>query len=400
MRVQKDERRRSRRARGSLAVGLAALLGFAAACGGSSSGGTAASPTGGSSSDSGGASAAVVAAAKAFEAKAQADQTTWTGPTTGPKALKGKKLAFISCGSFSPVCIAEGKLVAQVAAKIGWQTTQLDGQGTVAGWLSAYNHAISSKVNGIITYGVTPSAVPSAIKSANAAGIAIVAMGAESKSGPDPAPGVFYDATPNYCASGNAYAQYLIAQSNGTGRVVWVTDTTYEAATAKTNCFVETMKKCTTCQVLKVVNTPLATWVTDGPGMVTGWWHKYGPKPFYFGSVADFTFPPVIPALKAAGVTPKQMPMFGSDGSPTSYTAIRQGDSSFILATFPQPITEMAWLAVDGINRALSHQPAIDYTPPPYTVVTSNVDSQGGKDNVYVADYGFAKEISKIWGIS
>lgn len=384
-----------------LALGLVSLLALTAACGDGSpstdSGSTSSQST--SASGDADAAAAVVATAKEFLAQSTAPQTEWLGPTTGPTGLRGKRIAFVTCGSFSPVCIAQGELVTEVAERLDWEVTTLDGQGTVAGWLAAFNQAISSGVDGIINYGVTSSAIPSAIASAKAAGIPIISMAAGGTSGANPADGVFYDPTPDACALGNAFAQYVIAASDGTARVVWETDTAYDIATAKTECFTETMDTCPTCEVLEVANSPLATWATNGAAVTSGWVNKYGPDPFYFGSVADFVFPPVIPVLRAAGVTPADVPMFGSDGSPSSYEAIRQGDD-FIVATFPQPINEMAYLAVDGMNRALSNEPPQDYTPPPYTVTQDNVDIQGGDNNEYIPEYDFEEQITDIWGVS
>jgi ribose transport system substrate-binding protein len=393
-------RRRSRRGMCAL-ITLATVALLASACGGTSSSPSSSAPTQTPSTASSSSSAVdpVVAKAKEFLAQSSMAQTVWAGPTTGPAGLRDKRIAFITCGSFSPVCIAQGELVTAAAAKLGWKVTTLDGQGTVAGWLDAFNQAISSNVDGIIDYGVTTSAIPTAIASAKEAGIPIVSMAAGGTSGANPADGVFYDPTPNACAMGDAFANYAIADSNGTARVVWESDTAYDIATAKSDCFQKTMATCSTCDLLEVANSPLATWAKDGASVVLGWLNKYGPEPFYFGSVADFVFPGVIPAVKAAGKTPADIKMFGSDGGAASYESIRKGDD-FIVATFPQPINEMAYLAVDGMNRALSNEPPQEYTPAPYTVIKGNVDIQGGKNNEYIPDYNFEQEILKIWGVS
>ena len=65
------------------------------------------------------------AAAKAAVEARTAAQTTWIGPTTGPKTEPGKFVVYISTGENNPIGHLWGAYLQQAAAKVGWRVTVL-----------------------------------------------------------------------------------------------------------------------------------------------------------------------------------------------------------------------------------------------------------------------------------
>lgn len=100
------------------ALGAAALL-MAAAC--SSSSGT---------TKSGAADTPFVKKVKAAVTQMETAQTTWTGPTSGPIAQRGKHLVYLSGQQSNSLDAAYGKYLQEAARQIGWAVTIIDGQGT------------------------------------------------------------------------------------------------------------------------------------------------------------------------------------------------------------------------------------------------------------------------------
>jgi len=70
--------------------------------------------------------AEAAAAAKAAVEARTATQTTWLGPTTGPRTEPGKFIVYISTGENNPIGHLWGAYLQEAAAKVGWRVTVLD----------------------------------------------------------------------------------------------------------------------------------------------------------------------------------------------------------------------------------------------------------------------------------
>ncbi len=391
---------------GMVALVLIVLSIFVSACGGGSSsstsndsseGSTSGKETTNASATSASASPVVSETAKAVEALEE-ESTKWEGPTSAPPIESGKKIAYVSCGSFAAVCVEAGKALTAAAEKAGWEVTTIDGKGTVSGWLQAFDQAIALKPDGIISFAVTPSTIPKAIQSAESAGIPVVTMLGAGKAGPDPYPGVFFDASEQPVEIGKAMADYVIAKSEGKGRAVFVWDPSYEIAKAKREGFLKEFETCEECELLDDVNTPFANLANDAPGLTSHWIDAFGSEPFYIVSVGDVVFDSVVPTLKSRGEDPETVQLVGADGSSTSYERIRQG-GQYQVADVPQPIEELTYESIDQLNRALHGEPADEYLPDPYLLTEGNIEIQGGSENKYKPANGYETEYLKIWGV-
>jgi len=120
--------------------------------------------------------------AKDYVAKAAAPVTTWTGPTTGPKAQGGKLVIYVSADQKNGGAQGVGDGAQEAAKAIGWDFRILDGQGSVPARSSALTQAIALKPAGIILGTIDAAEQAPIIEQAVAAGIKVVGW----HSGPAP----------------------------------------------------------------------------------------------------------------------------------------------------------------------------------------------------------------------
>lgn len=321
-------------------------------------------------------------------------QTQWTGPTSGPKATSGKHVVYISCGAFNQICVSVGKSVTSAADKIGWKVTTIDGKGNASGWLSAWNQALALKPDGIIAF-TSADAVQAPIQQAKSMSIPVVGVLSTSKPGPDPSEGLFTNVSQDPASIGTAEAQYAIAKSKATARVVIVYDALYAIARYKAEAMKAEISKCAGCKVLEYVNTPAAQIEQNSGQLISSWVTKYGPEPVWILTVGDVFADFLTSPLRSGGISPSKVMIVGADGFPSAYSRIRKDD--YQVATCPQPQTELGYQAVDEMNRALANLPASGYAPDVYIVDKSNVHLYGGDQDQFVPDNDFANKYLSIW---
>lgn len=364
-----------------LAVGLVVGL---AACG--SSGGT---------STGGGNDSAFVAKATAASQQSTAQQTTWNGPTSGPKGQSGKSVVVVSCDQTNQVCKAWASAVQSAGQVLGWKVTTIDGQGTPTGWQGAINQATALKPDGIVLAGVDAQAEHNPVATAAARGIKIVGMHATAEPGPQPQAHVFMNIQQDPAAIARAEVDYVVARSRGTANLITLYDAQYAIAVTKDKAMVSEAHKCSGCKLLANVNAPNADISRVTPSLVSGWVSRF-PKPFYVTSVGDHMFDFMPPVLRSGGVSSRDVMLVGADGTPPAYQRIRQGE--FQIATVPEPAEFEGWMAVDELNRAFAGAQPANFTPPVYLVNSDNVGQQGGNRNVFDPANGYKQRYQKIWG--
>jgi ribose transport system substrate-binding protein len=369
----------------SRAVALIALV--AAACGS----GTTTATTSAQPSDP------VVVEAKANVAKASAPESTWYGPTTGPKAATGKKIAcvagFLPDETETRWCTA----ITAAAKAIGWQTMTLDGKGTLSGMSAAILQALSNNVNGLILAAIDASSMQDAIGQAIQRGVTVITIQGLANPGPSAPNHVFTVVTQRGQDIGKTTADIAIADSQGTAQGVVIYDSLYEIARIKGQGMVDELKRCSNCKVLEYLNSPFASATTLFGGQMTSMVQKY-PGKVYYMAIADYYFDYGAPALKAAGVPSQgQVVIVGTDGSPATYQRIRTGE--YEIATIPPPANEQGWEAVDEMNRAFNQQPWSGYIPPVQVINKSNLNLITA-EGYYDPPNGYQQQYKTIWGVA
>jgi hypothetical protein len=94
---------------------------------------------------------------------------------TGPAAVPGKSIAWISCGQVAQGCAVPTAAAADAAKVLGWNFTMLDARLNAAGGLgSSIRHAIALKPDAIVTDGLDCEAARQPLEDAKSAGIPVL----------------------------------------------------------------------------------------------------------------------------------------------------------------------------------------------------------------------------------
>jgi ribose transport system substrate-binding protein len=332
--------------------------------------------------------------------------TKWYGPTTGPKLKPGVSIVFIPTDAKNALSLAWAQDVLAIAKKIGWTATMIDGKGTAQGWISAMTEAIALKPN-VIMYSADAPTLASYNKQANAAGISIIGLHGTALAGPDPSVYEFTNITSDPYQIGQAEADYAIADSCGTAKVVIEYDSAYQIATIKGQAMRAEMQKCKTCQILAYVDSPLAQLSTLQPQLCSTWASQYGTG-WYAMTIYDGIWDFCVPALRSAGVNPTDVHLIGSDGTLEAYNRMRS--NQYQVATVPEPAELQAYAAINDANNAALGAPpsygtaAGQWTQPVYVAFSeaghgSNLGVAGGDKSQYFPANDYASHFSQLWGV-
>jgi ribose transport system substrate-binding protein len=337
----------------------------------------------------------LVDAAKANMIKVAGPQSTWDGPTTASKPEPGKKIVYLSGDEQNDICRLYGVYMGEAAEKIGWTVTVIDGKGTPTGWINGLNQGIALKPNGIAMCADAAS-LQDPIKKGVAQGITFIGLHGAATPGPHPDINLYYNISQAPVAIGEAEADWAIADSNGTAKVVVITHNEYAIAQTKSSATRDRIMKCAGCQVLDYVNFPASAAAERMPQLVTSWVQRFG-VPLYVTSVGDNDFDFAVPSLRAGGVTPDQVKLIGADGNRSAYERIRAG-GQYQVVTVSEPFEEQAYQAIDEFNRAFHGEQPSGFVQLPFLVTQENVNAEGGEKNMFFPSNGYKEQYLKMWG--
>ena len=338
-----------------------------------------------------------VSDAKAAVAKYAGPQTTWEGPTAAPKPDKGKKVVFLSGDEQNDISHLYGVYIKQAGEKLGWDVTIIDGKGSPTSWLAGMNQAIALKPDGIAMFADAAS-LKDPIKAGVAQGIKFVGLHAAGLPGPQPDLNLFVNIQEDPVEIGKAEADWAIADSNGTAKVVILTHNEYAIAEVKSMATKAEIEKCGGCKVLEYVNSPASEAAQRQPQLTTSWVQRFG-LPFYGTSVGDNDWDFAVPVLRSGGVPTDQVKLIGADGNRSAYDRIRKGDQ-YQTVTVSEPIELQAWQAIDELNRAFHGDKPSGFVQPPFLVTKDNIKSEGGDQNTFIPSNDYKKHYLQIWGMN
>ncbi len=339
--------------------------------------------------------------AKEYIAQAAAPVTSWTGPTTGPKAQGKKLVIYVSADQKNGGASGVGDGAQEAAKAIGWDFRILDGQGSVPARSSALTQAIALKPDGIILGTIDAAEQAPIVEQAIAAGIKVVGWHAGPGPGKiDAVPGVFTNITTDPNEVAKAAGLYAVVDSGGTAGVILFTDSIYAIATAKTNAEKAAVEGCKGCKVLSVEDTPIGDLSNRMGQLTTSLLAKYGKAWTYSIGVNDLYFDFAVPSLVSAGVDPANgypRQIAAGDGSVPAFQRIRQ--KQYQLATVAEPLHLHGWQCIDELNRALAGEKPSGYVAHVHLFINANIDKDGGAQNIFDPGNGYKDEYKKIWGV-
>ncbi|WP_030300392.1 substrate-binding domain-containing protein [Streptomyces katrae] len=335
---------------------------------------------------------AVLQEAKAAVRRAESKDTSWNGPTTGPRAVPGKSLVYVAQTMTNPGVAGVAKGVKEAAQAIGWDVRVIDGEGTPAGIQAALSQAVTLKPSGIVIGGFDPRLTSQQVAQAEEAGIPLIGWHAVSSPGPSTSPRLFTNITTRVEEVAKASADWVIAQSDGNAGVVVFTDDSIPFAGTKSRLIERRLAACPGMKLLAHANIPIPDASRRTPQEVSSLLSRFPKDWTYSVAINDLYFDDAAPAFRAAG-RPGAGPPFNigaGDGDPSAFRRINS--KQFQSATVPEPLSQQGWQIVDEFNRAFAGQPASGYVAPVHIATAAN---SSGASSWNPPDYRGAYE--KIW---
>jgi len=333
-------------------------------------------------------------------------QSTFFGPSTGPKPEKGVKAVFIPTDAKNALSLSWAQNVQAAGQKIGWDVTVIDGKGTADGWTAAMTQAIALGPK-VIIYSADAPTLKDLNKQAAEAGIPVIGIHGTALPGPDAEVGLFTNITTDPRDIAAAMAEYIIADSCGTAKAIIEFDSNYQIATMKGETMKAVFEKCKTCTLLEYVNSPLSELETRQPQLCSNWASKYGTG-WYAMTIYDGVWDFCTPALQSAGLGPTDVKLVASDGTELGYQRIKDGQ--FQVATVPEPSELFAYIALDEAIRAVAGEPAtygpgegmwqqpvfIHFKDP---ARGDNLSTEGGDKNQFFPSSDYVNKYLGLWGV-
>jgi ribose transport system substrate-binding protein len=351
-----------------------------------------------SSGDGGGGSGSSSAALKA--AKAQIGQYsakpkfTAPGPKLDASKLAGKKILVVDNDQVAQELVTINQGVSQAAAAAGLKVSFFNGQDTVSTDQQGIQQGINQKVGAIVLDGVDPALVSSAVKSAKAAGIPIVAatLGTTADN-----PDVFGLSSPDYVLAGQLMADAALVANNGgsiTADVVQFTNPTVpEAMKGIKSVFA----KCgSTCQISKSTTIEPQDWPTKVPPAVVAMVKANPDVNTVFGVIDDTMGNFAATGVKEADATNVKV-IAGQGSGPAPLATVQQGGAYY--ADPGQSADWTGWGAVDQAMRGmLGMKAGHDVTPMRYLDATT-LKGINVKDSSAIYGDAYVSGFKTLWGV-
>ncbi|MGI5349190.1 substrate-binding domain-containing protein [Streptomyces sp. CA-250714] len=334
------------------------------------------------------------ALAKARQAvkKAEDVDSPWAGPTSGPEAVRGKSLVFISqsLSNPGPTGVAQG--VQEAAKVVGWRARTLNGKGTDAGYRAAFDKALDLEPDGIVLGGFHPKSTAEQVEKAKKLGIPLIGWHSTPAPGPSEKLNLFSNITSKVEDVASISADWIIARSKGRAGVVLFTDASIPFAKRKSDLIKKRLATCSDVKLLSYKNLPIPEANTRATEEVSSLHSRFGDKWTHSAAINDLYFRHAAPALRAAGKEGDGAPynIGAGDGDPSAFQRIN--GKQYQAATVPEPLSEQGWQIVDEFNRAFADEPASGYVAP---VHISTADNNGGA--LAWNSEGYRQAYRKIW---
>jgi len=378
----------------ALVAAVVSLCLVSSACGAQSSNGS--QGTADSSAGS------IVAAATARLARSYTGTVT-SPSTSGPRAVKGKKIYIVACALATPGCAGPAEGAAAAAKAIGWTATVIDGKSDPGLLTRGIETAIAAKADGIVAVGVDCALGKKALQAAKAAGIKTVALYAFDCDQTTPGAAPVYDASLNVgfpnlkdflYAWSAARADWAIVHTQGRAKIIQFSEGDFLVPKYIDRGFVAAINRnCQTCQIVDTIPITLQDVISGAVAQKLQSALLAHPE----ANVVDALYDALILTVSQSFVAANRpgVALIGGEGFPPNLDLIRKGVQSVANAL---PVDMYGWAGVDLMNRVFQG----DNSNPPsgfgWQIIDKNHNLPGSGGYVPAIDY---KAIyRKIWGVS
>lgn len=355
-------------------IAVAAIAGLVAATLAACSSSSSTNPSTNSSSGSSNASGADGSGAKypssftTLVATSTKPVSSWPGPTTSPLAVHGKTVFSIPCNNLDPACNAIDYGVHQAAAAMGWQANTINGGGTAQSQDAAVKQAIAQHANAIVVDGIDTTTISDGVAAARAAGIAVIAGTGPSTGTPINSKTINYNVILPNKAAGLDLAAYVAVKSNGTAQIAAWTDPEFGVVTERYNAFVDGIKQCSGCKIVKT--TQFSQTQISNLGALSQPVLQANPSVKYGWNASDSFVTPMIQAMAQPGA--RQVGWLSFNLGTENVQYVQDGTE---IADAAAPTTWIGWAAVDEANRVLAGKQPVPENLPTELITKDNVSS-------------------------
>jgi ribose transport system substrate-binding protein len=323
---------------------------------------------------------------------AQTPATRWDGPTTGPAAQPGKRIAFISDDLKNGGITVVYRGFYTATLELGWDVSIVDGKGDPAVIQAALSNAIRTQPDAIVFGGFQPDA-RFAEQVAQAKAKKIVLAGWHAAEMPGPTPDLFINIATDVTEVAAMTVEYMVRTAKGEIGVIIFNDDRFAVANAKTRKMRELIEQCTRCRLLAIENIPISTADKEVPQVVERLDKTWGKQWTHTLAINDKYFDVINFPLAKIGRRDIQNIAAG-DGSNVALGRIRSGRSQQI-ATVAEPSGLQGWQLADELNRAFAGKPPSGYVSKPILATTHLLQQLHGAE--IDADIPYREAYKAIW---
>lgn len=379
----------------ALLSALVIAIGLAACGGGSDTGNSAATEESttpaeeGSSTtaSSGEGSGFAEEAAKLYE-EGTAEQTAMP-PSSGPKAVPGKKVVVIPCAMAAEGCARPARGAVEAAKEIGWQVQLIDPQADPKKIVDAVETAISSGADGIMMEAIDESAIAQPLAAAKKAGIVVSSFAAEGS-------GFDYLLPSEKGLEEDGYLSGAVSfhLSEDELKLIKMEENFFGSDKLRENGLNEFLSSCEaageSCELLGSQNFQVPDMATQGPSQAAALARSNPTYNVLWGPFdASVTF--FSQGINQAGLAGEAFAI-GFDANSANVEEIRE--EGFQKATIGLPLGWVGWAQVDALNRIFAGQEPVDSGIHSKVLTKENLPPEGAWDG----DVEYKPSYLKVWG--
>lgn len=294
----------------------------------------------------------------------------------------------VACDLSLEGCSDKAKSLEAGVKALGYEFEVCNGGARPDTIRQCFTNGINAKPDVLVVNGIGADVAGDQYVAVEEAGIPMVAM----FSGNDPgAAGVHAEVGGDSCARGSEFnADWVIADSEGKAKVLWVGTETFKCNQQRKNAFMETMKSCPTCEVEELDFAIDA--VTSGLPQQLQAALQSNPDLTHIVGTFDAVALAAADAVRQAGKT-DQIKVAGHDANAPNLELVRNGDIQGADAT--TGAIEPGWAAADAAARIIAGEEVPDIVPVTSVLVTAeNVEQIGDR---YEGPDGFEDQFRALW---
>lgn len=342
------------------------------------------------------ATASTVDEARRHVESAASRSPAWSGPTTGPRAEPGKRIAVLAEDLRNGGVLGVAQGIREAAQAIGWQVRIVDAGGTEAGRRRAVAEALATTPDGLVLCGSDAHELEPLLQGARPRLPPVVGWHAGPRPGAIAGTSVAMNVSTDPLAVARTTALAAVAQSDGKAGVVVFTDSRFAIATAKAQAMVEVVRQCSGCTLLELRDVAISDSAARMPVVTqellaahgSRWTHALAINDIYF----DYAVPVLIGAARPSGSISL---LSAGDGSASAFLRIRAG--TYQTGTVAEPLNMQGWQVIDELNRLFAGWAVSGFVAPVHLVTDQNVASDGGSRFVYDPENGYRDIYRRIW---